>query len=63
MKAKCNNCDHCFTMSGDTWCAKHLQYCSENGLCNDYVQKKSGYRLFWLIVACVCLVIFIKFLL
>ena len=60
MKAKFNNCDHCFTMGGDTWCGKQLKYCNKNGWCKDHKRNVQLTHFAWLLVACVAMAILIK---
>ncbi len=37
MKPKCKNCvHHSWTIEGDAWCEKQMQYTNEDGCCNSY---------------------------
>ena len=37
MKQKCKNCvHHSWTIEGDAWCEKKIQYTNEDGCCNSY---------------------------
>ena len=63
MKPKCNNCEHCFTIEGETWCGKKLQYCDKNGSCNSYKPNVNIADYVWLLVAIVAVIILVQYIL
>lgn len=63
MKQRCKNCSHySWTIEGNAWCEKRMQYTNEDGCCNSYDNEKKETLVAGVVVAFVCalLVLLIK---
>ena len=55
MKSKCKNCvHHSWTIEGDAWCDKQMQYTNEDGCCNSYRNEGKETLMVLLAVAIIC---------